>query len=121
LEDSGFRVTAVANGRLAVEAVKGDHDFDVVVLDMIMPEMNGAACLGELRRAAPQLPVLMASGYSLPQSGETLRPDGFLQKPYTGRELTRKVSEMISRGAGKRRASGPIAQFSREAETVDEG
>ena len=65
LENRGFQVTAASNGFEAVEEVKRS-EFDVVVLDVRMPGMDGYATLVEMRRLKPGLSVIMLTAYGFP-------------------------------------------------------
>ncbi|MFQ5569749.1 MAG: response regulator [Rhodothermales bacterium] len=60
LENKGYDVTSVSNGTDAVEKVKEDF-FDVVLLDEQMPGMGGLETLAEIKRAAPEVPVVMVT------------------------------------------------------------
>jgi signal transduction histidine kinase len=102
LEEAGYRVSGAADGRAALELVRSGARFDLVLLDMIMPVMGGAEVLRELRRVAPGLPVLIASGYS-PGEAEVAGADGFLQKPYRRAELLKRVAALLG---PRRRAAG---------------
>jgi CheY-like chemotaxis protein len=95
-------VSGAADGRAALELVRSGARFDLVLLDMIMPVMGGAEVLRELRRVAPGLPVLIASGYS-PGEAEVAGADGFLQKPYRRAELLKRVAALLG---PRRRAAG---------------
>ncbi len=58
---AGFEVCAVADGCSAIEAMDGGYEPDAVLLDYMMPKMDGAACYGVLRERWPDVPVLMVS------------------------------------------------------------
>lgn len=61
LENKGYDVTSVANGADAVEQVKGGDRYDVVLLDEQMPGMDGLETLSEIKRVAPEVPVVMVT------------------------------------------------------------
>jgi len=86
LESLGHRVHTCADGSEAVELVRGaPGEFDLVVLDMIMPHMDGRQTLRALRELDPGVRALMVSGYSEDDTAEGLLEDGargFLQKPF---------------------------------------
>lgn len=65
LEDQGYQVTAVSNGKESIEAVKKEDDFAVVIMDLYMPEMNGTEATQAIR-AFSQVPV-----FALTASEET--------------------------------------------------
>ena len=60
LETKGYAVTSVTNGTDAVEKVK-EKRYDVVLLDEQMPGMGGLETLAEIKRAAPEVPVVMVT------------------------------------------------------------
>jgi CheY-like chemotaxis protein len=91
LEFLGYQVTVVLNGN---EAVKICQDLavpvDVVLLDMVMPEMSGATCFEELRAIRPDLKVILCTGYDRNHAVQDLFNQGvvgFIQKPYDVDEL----------------------------------
>ena len=60
LEAQGYRCTVCANGRLGLEAFRKDT-FDLVLSDIVMPEMDGLKLLAELRQDDPDVPVIMVT------------------------------------------------------------
>ena len=88
----GFRVLKAGSGReaLAVYERQGD-EIDLVVLDMIMPDMGGGETFDRLRRIDPGVRVLLSSGYSLDgEAKEILNRgcSGFIQKPFRLSDLS---------------------------------
>lgn len=83
LQRRGFAATAVGSGAEAVASVRGAA-FDVMVLDLKMPGMDGLATLREVRRIAPAVRVLVLTGHGTVASGiegMQIGADDFLQKP----------------------------------------
>jgi PAS domain S-box-containing protein len=101
LERAGYVVTVALNGREALEMFRADPAlFDLVLLDLTMPEMDGAETFAELRRLRPDIRVLLTSGYS--EEEATMRfvgkgLDGFLQKPYVAGLLVRAAGQALSK------------------------
>jgi len=60
----GHTVEEVANGRAALAALQGSERFDLMITDVVMPELDGIALAMEVARAHAQLPVLLMTGYS---------------------------------------------------------
>ncbi|GEM_PF-1187727 len=91
LQQEGFTVVTCKNGREAVELfTKDPKQFDLVLLDMIMPEMRGNDVFTEIRKIDPQMRVLLATGYSVSEEAHSLMEqglNGILQKPFTKKEL----------------------------------
>jgi len=72
--------------------------INVVILDMVMPRMNGADCFYQIRKLNPTAKVLMASGFSGNAVVATLKRDGllgFLNKPYRSIDIARILKEVI--------------------------
>jgi len=99
LERMGFRVLVAMNGREAIETYNNSKDqIDLVVLDMIMPDMNGGEVFDRIRRINPEAKVLLSSGYSLDgQASEVLKKgcSGFIQKPFGIQDLDQKIREIF--------------------------
>ena len=105
LQKAGYRVIEARGGREAVKAYQlHQQDIDVVVLDMIMPDMGGGEVFGKLRAMNPDIGVLLASGYSIEgQASEILEQgcDAFIQKPFNVMDLSQKIRDILD----KRRAA----------------
>ncbi|MDR7278320.1 PAS domain S-box protein [Catenuloplanes atrovinosus] len=103
LSGHGYRALAAAGGAEALEILAG-HDCDLLLTDVIMPEMSGTRLADLVHRTHPGLPVVFMSGYSNGLLGSTHVIDGdivLLEKPFTGAELLRKVGTAL---AGRRRS-----------------
>lgn len=99
LEKLGYRVIAVTNGKQAVDAVKKQGDtIDLVILDLIMPEMRGDKAFELIRKIKPAMPVILSSGYSRNGQASGIMQRGcnaFLQKPFEASELSRKIRKIL--------------------------
>ena len=102
LEKIGFKVLLANSGKQAVELFRRRPDsIDLVILDMIMPEMNGPEVFDRLREFNPRVKVLLSSGYAMEGAArELLRKGcrGFIQKPYNIDELSTKVRTVMEQG-----------------------
>jgi two-component system cell cycle sensor histidine kinase/response regulator CckA len=90
LEASGFVVVAVPGGREALEVVKAGEPFDLLLTDVVMPEMSGPELAVKLRAQHPRLPVLYMSGYTddvLSTHELSQAATAFLRKPFGNAEL----------------------------------
>jgi PAS domain S-box-containing protein len=105
LERLGFTVLTAKDGVEAVEVFqKCPDDVRVVLCDLTMPRMNGWETLEALRKLAPGIPVVLASGYDQTQVLEgdhPERPQAFLHKPYQMAEL----KDALARAMGRERIS----------------
>ncbi len=99
LEELGYRVTTAAGGREAVALFeKSRGEFDLVFLDIIMPDKSGVDVYEHLKRFKPDLRVIFSSGYNLNRNISPLLncpKTGFIQKPYDIGDLSRKLREML--------------------------
>ena len=98
LERAGHSVMSAANGLEALKLVAGPSPPDMLVCDVVMPEMRGPELAQRLREVWPRLPVLLLSGYSGDQIGlVTAESPGsaFLAKPFAPAALIQAVQELI--------------------------
>ncbi len=101
LEALGYIVLTAAGGREGIDIFQRNaRSVDLVILDMIMPDLSGRETFEALRRRNPAVNVLLSSGYSLDSQAKDLMAEGckgFIQKPFTMAELSRKIREMIEK------------------------
>jgi two-component system cell cycle sensor histidine kinase/response regulator CckA len=98
LEKLGYRVVAVTGGEAAVEQVKRGGAIDIVVLDLIMPGMDGGKTFETLREIDPDIPVMLSSGYAMNGMAENVMRrgcNGFIQKPFNIAELSQKIRTIL--------------------------
>jgi two-component system cell cycle sensor histidine kinase/response regulator CckA len=99
LEHLGFTVLTAADGLQAVELYRQrGKEIDLVLMDLTMPHMDGAAAFGELRRLNPEVRVVLASGYGhedVASRFEGMHLDGVLQKPYTLARLRESLAGLM--------------------------
>jgi len=86
LEFLGYTTTICLGGREAVTFYQEcQHHVDLVLLDMVMPDMSGSECFAELRRVCPESKILLCTGYDRNHAVQELLNQGvvgFIQKPY---------------------------------------
>lgn len=101
LELAGFGVATAEEGRAAVEMIRrAPAAFDVVLLDLVMPQMDGREAFAEIKLLRPGLPVVLTSGYREHEAIEKFgsrRPAGFLQKPFRFAELIEVVERVATK------------------------
>jgi len=99
LEELGYTVFVARSGHEAVEIYRQKCDgIDLVIMDMIMPNMGGGETFDRLKKINPESKVLLSSGYSVDgQATKILERgcDGFIQKPFNMRQLSNKVREIL--------------------------
>jgi PAS domain S-box-containing protein len=95
----GYNVLTAASGEEALEIFGRGHDrIDLLIIDMIMPQMSGGELFDKLKKIKPTVKVLLASGYSIEgEAREILERGcaGFIQKPFTMSELSVKLRKML--------------------------
>ena len=99
LKNKGFNVIEFENGVQAFEAISKGMDFDLLITDMIMQEMDGETLAQKTLEKYPKAKVILMSGYSEDiarhgQDNSTLF--SFLPKPFSLTQLTEKVKEVLS-------------------------
>lgn len=101
LELEGFRVTHVETGAAAMEAFN-HRTFDLVVLDLMLPDSHGVDLCREMREVTPQLPILMLTALGEEQdriSGLQAGADDYLTKPFSLDEFLLRLRGMLRRSA----------------------
>jgi PAS domain S-box-containing protein len=100
LSEIGFNVLEAENGRTGYEVYKkNSRRIDVVILDMIMPEMNGKECFYAIRKFDPDAKIILSSGYSREEDFIELKEhglNGFIKKPFYISELGKIVNRLIN-------------------------
>jgi two-component system cell cycle sensor histidine kinase/response regulator CckA len=98
LSSRGYTVLEAGNGVEAIEAFDKHGHVDLVVSDVVMPEMDGPTLLKELRRRDPSVKIIFVSGYAEEAFSKNL-PDqeqyAFLAKPFTLKQLVAEVKKTI--------------------------
>jgi two-component system cell cycle sensor histidine kinase/response regulator CckA len=99
LKELGYEVIRAKSGKEATELVnKNMNKLDMVILDMVMPEMSGSETYDRLKEINPGIKVLLSSGYSANIMTEEILKrgcNGFIQKPFDITQLSRKVREVL--------------------------
>ena len=101
LETRGYTVHEAGSGTEALEIMEElEGKVDIVVSDVVMPEMDGPSLLRELRKSYPDLKFIFVSGYAEDAFAKNLPADakfGFLPKPFSLKQLAVAVREMLDR------------------------
>jgi len=102
LKELGYKILTAQSGLKAIELYRERHgEIKLVILDMIMPEMNGRETLLNLMEIDNKVRVLLSSGYSI--NGEAaeildMGCKGFIQKPFRIEEFSRKIRDVLDSG-----------------------
>lgn len=123
LRDEGYSVTSVSDGRAGLQRALG-APFDLVILDLILPGMDGLEVCRRLRARPDYTPVLMLTAKSTDVDrilGLELGADDYLTKPFNVRELLARVKALFRRveALGSRDSSAPQAVIRSGALTID--
>jgi two-component system cell cycle sensor histidine kinase/response regulator CckA len=100
LKRQGYQVLEAADGVEALEVMAANEGLvDIVVSDVVMPEMDGPALFKELRKRNPSMKVIFVSGYPNEAFRESMGSDdfAFLPKPFSLPQLAAKVKEELAR------------------------
>jgi CheY-like chemotaxis protein len=101
LESLGYDVVTASDGQEAAEYYeRHGGEIDLVVIDMIMPRMNGRDCFRRLREMNPRVKAILSTGYGLDGAVRELLGDGmvgYVQKPYVIGQLSEAVAKALER------------------------
>ncbi|MEN8244521.1 MAG: ATP-binding protein [Thermodesulfobacteriota bacterium] len=99
LEMVGYKVQSADSGKKAIEIFQRDKDaIDLVLFDMIMPGMNGGELFDKLKEIKPDIKAILSSGYSIDGQAQeiiTRGCNGFIQKPFDMKSLSRKIRDIL--------------------------
>lgn len=110
LRDAGYRVVAADCGQAALTLLKGSPPVDLLLSDVIMPEMNGVALADLFTRRSPRTRVMYMSGYADDLiDAKAIHESGahFLAKPFTPKELASRVRQALDEEPPRRSSSQP--------------
>jgi two-component system cell cycle sensor histidine kinase/response regulator CckA len=99
LKELGYRVFIAGNGKSALKIFSACHDdIDLVILDIVMPEMDGKEVYAGMKKIKSDPHVLLASGYSIDWQARKMIEDGchgFIQKPFKFNELSLQIRKIL--------------------------
>ena len=101
LEGCGYGVRLVHRAKAALDLLNTGEPVDLVLSDIIMPDMNGVQLAKEVRRRYPRLPVLLATGFSEAMPEAAAMGLTVVTKPYDVNVLCDRLSELMGSSAGR--------------------
>jgi CheY-like chemotaxis protein len=100
LKAMGYHVSLAKSGKEAIDVYREQNgEIDLILLDMVMPDMCGGEAFDCLKAINPGVKVLLSSGYSLDgQAAEILKRgcNGFIQKPFNMEQLSQKIRDVLT-------------------------
>lgn len=97
LNQAGYYVATAAGGQEGLDLLEREP-FDLVIADMVMPDLDGVGVLQGARAIAPRVPIVVMSGYpSVGTDGqlEGLGAGDYITKPFSGDVVTRTVAKLL--------------------------
>ena len=100
LKKKGYDVVGCNSAENALDYIKEDKNFDLMITDMVMPGLNGAELSERVKQQIPGIKIILASGYSeeiVKQEVENFDEFEFLTKPFSLSDLTAKVFDVLNK------------------------
>lgn len=113
LELEGYEVVTASNGRKALDIIAGQH-FDLLLLDVMLPEVDGFTIAEQVRLTNTEVPILMLTAKDTPQDrilGLRKGADDYLTKPFNLEELLLRVSSLLRRSQRQRGEALELYEF----------
>ena len=113
LSDLGCRVVSEKNGQNGLARAQ-DESFDLIILDVMLPGLNGMEICRKIRQGDRQTPIMMLTARSEEIDkvmGLETGADDYLTKPFSVREFIARVRVIFRRGEEKARYGGPVPQL----------
>ena len=112
-EFNGYEVAEAGDGMEAVRMCK-EEDFDLIILDIMMPKLDGFSTCKEIKKSRPDIPVIMLSARGEEYDklfGFELGIDDYIVKPFSPKELMARVNAVLSRKRSSQAKSNDIMKF----------
>ena len=102
LKALGYKVIIAGSGKEAIDVYRENQDkIHMVILDMIMPDIGGGDTFDSLKEINPDAKVLLSSGYSINGQAQEILDrgcNGFVQKPFSIADISKKIREVLGFG-----------------------
>jgi two-component system, cell cycle sensor histidine kinase and response regulator CckA len=125
MEKMGYDVLVADSGEEAVRVYEAQYEqIDMVVLDLVMPDMGGGETYDALRAINSDVKVLLSSGYNLDWQAEEILArgcDGFLQKPFNMNELCNNLRMILDEQEQAQRAPSPRLDLNERNSVLTQG
>ena len=113
LELNGYQVTYCEDGQKALDIIRSNQRFDLCILDVMLPEVDGFTLAQEIRKRDEQVPVIFLTAKSMKQDkihGLTIGADDYITKPFSIEELLLKIDIFLRRSkyTGILRGNTPV-------------
>ena len=112
-EFEGYEVAQAEDGMQAVEMVK-NQDFDIIIMDVMMPKLDGYSACKEIRKIK-QIPVIMLSARGEEYDklfGFEIGVDDYVVKPFSPKELMARIRAVLNRASASQRTEDVIRYLS---------
>lgn len=120
-EFEGYTVEEAVDGMQAIEVCRS-NDFDLIIMDVMMPELDGFSACREIKKFKPNTPIIMLSARGEEYDkihGFELGSDDYVVKPFSPKELMMRVNAVIKRTTGKAKADDKNDVFTYDGLSVD--
>jgi signal transduction histidine kinase len=97
LTERGYSVELAADADEALAILRRDGGFDAMLVDYIMPRINGASLVKIVRSLRPGLPTLMMTGHAELQAGEEIGTENIIRKPFNVATLDERLARLLAR------------------------
>ena len=115
LEKLGYDVITAKSGHEAIQKLKTQNKIDLVILDMIMPNMDGIECFTKIREIDSAVKVILTSGYLKSKQANIIEKldsfDGYIPKPFNLSEISKTVSEILKKETSNKYYLGTKHRF----------
>ena len=96
LEEEGYDVTTAGSGKEAMEKFEG-QDFDLVTLDILMPDVDGITLLRRMKELKPRMPIIMSTAYDYRDDFAVWASEAYLVKSADLTEMKNMIKKLITK------------------------